>query len=62
MIAGCLIFRNLNYVHTVDSHSRTININSINSFTWIAFAGLVLFVIGVVFNISSVKPKGKRID
>jgi len=62
MVAGCLIFRNLNYVNAVDSHSWTININGLNSFPWVAFTGMVLFVIGIVFNISSWEQKGHRVD
>jgi hypothetical protein len=62
MIAGCLVFRNLNYVNAVDSHSWTININGLNSFPWVAFTGMVLFIIGIVFNISSREQKGHRIS
>ena len=61
MIVGSIIFRNLNYVNAVDSHSWTININGINSFPWVAFAGMVLFVIGIVFNISSWKKNKQKL-
>lgn len=62
MIAGCLVFRNLNHVNAVDSHSWTININGLNSFPWIAFTGMAILIIGIVFNISSRKQEGHRIS
>lgn len=57
MIAGCLIFRNLSHVNMVDSHTWTININGIRSFPWLTFTGGVIFIIGVLDKIGSVKNR-----
>ncbi|MBB6499366.1 hypothetical protein HDF25_001507 [Pedobacter cryoconitis] len=61
LILGTFIFKNLNYVNSVDSHPWTININGIKSFSWITFSGGLFFVIGLIFNISSHVKKGERI-
>jgi hypothetical protein len=55
MIAGCLIFRNLNHVNAVDSHSWTINVNGIRSFPWLTYTGFIILMVGVCFNIASWK-------
>lgn len=60
MILGSFIFTNLNYVNAVDSHAWTININGIKSFPWVTFTGGVLFVVGIIFYISSQEQKGQR--
>jgi uncharacterized membrane protein YgdD (TMEM256/DUF423 family) len=60
MILGSFIFSNLNYVNAVDAHAWTININGIKSFPWVTFTGGVLFVVGIIFNISSKEQKGQR--
>lgn len=57
MIAGCLIFTNLNHGNVVDSHTWTINVNGIRSFPWLTFSGFVLFVIGIIWEISSRKQR-----
>ena len=54
MIAGCLIFTNLNHVNMVDSNTWTININGIRSFPWLTYTGGVLFIIGILVKIGSV--------
>ncbi|MCJ8208907.1 hypothetical protein MUY27_04250 [Mucilaginibacter sp. RS28] len=53
MILGVLLFSHLKHQNAVDSHTWTININGIRSFPWLTFAGFVIFMIGVVFNIAS---------
>ncbi len=60
MIGGCFIFPHLNHVNMVDSNNWTININGIRSFPWPTFTGFVLFMVGVIFNISSWEQKGHR--
>lgn len=58
VIAGLLMFRDLNYVNAVDGHARPIYINGAKSFPWLAFLGGVFMVVGVVFYIASGKNKG----
>lgn len=60
MIVGSFIFSNLHYVNAVDAHAWTININGIKSFPWVTFTGGVIFVVGIIFNISSKEQKGQR--
>lgn len=60
MIVGSLIFNNLNHVNAVDSHVWTININGIKSFPWLTFSGGVLFVVGLIFYVSSQPYEGHR--
>lgn len=62
VVAGMILFRNLNYVNAVDAHPWTININGLNSFPWLTFSGGVLVVIGIIFYIASLKEKGKRYE
>ncbi len=62
VIAGMLIFRDLNYVNAVDAHAWSININGYKSFPWLTFTGGVLFVVGLIFYISSIKHKGRRFE
>jgi uncharacterized membrane protein len=57
MIAGCLIFRNLNHMNAVDSHNWTINVNGILSFPWLTYSGFIIFMVGVCFNIGSWKQR-----
>ena len=62
MIVGCLLFRNLNHVSAVDSHSWTINLNGINSFPWVIFSGFVIFMVGISFIIATTKEIHQRIS
>ena len=57
MIAGCLIFTNLNHLNAVDSHNWTINVNGIRSFPWLTFGGFVIFIIGVLAEIGTRKQR-----
>ncbi|MBB2149083.1 hypothetical protein [Pedobacter gandavensis] len=59
-IIGLVVFRNLNYVNAVDGHDWAININGAKSFPWLTFTGGLFIVVGLLFNISSWKQKGKR--
>ena len=60
MIAGLFVFGHINQDNAVDSHVRGVYINGIRSFPWPVFAGFVLFMIGVTFNISDEKRVGQR--
>lgn len=62
MIGGGFLFNHMNVDNAVDSHVRGIYINGYLSFPWPVFAGFVLLVIGLVFNIADRKTKGHRID
>ena len=62
MLIGCYIFRNLNHVSAVDSHSWTINLNGINSFPWVIFSGFVIFMVGISFIIATTKEIHQRIS
>lgn len=58
-IAGILMIQDLNYVNTVDGHTRPIYINGIRSFPWLAFLGGVFIVVGVVFYIADLRKNPK---
>ncbi len=60
MIAGLFVFGHVNQDNAVDSHVRGVYINGIRSFPWPVFAGFVLFMIGITFNISDRKRTGQR--
>lgn len=61
IIAGLLLFRNLNTVNPFDSHPWSIYINGIRSFPWPVFGGAVLLSLGVIFNMATwEQPKGRR--
>jgi uncharacterized membrane protein len=60
MIAGLFVFGHVNQDNAVDSHVRGVYINGIRSFPWPVFAGFVLFMIGIAFNISDRKRIGQR--
>ncbi len=61
IIAGLLLFRNLNTVNPFDSHPWAIYINGIRSFPWPVFGGAVLLSLGVIFNMATwEQPKGRR--
>jgi hypothetical protein len=62
IIVGSFVFRNLSYINAADAHKWSININGIKSFPWVTFSGGVLLVIGIIFNISSRKQKGRRFE
>ncbi|MFD0794851.1 hypothetical protein ACFQZX_14585 [Mucilaginibacter litoreus] len=53
IIAGCLIFRNLNHVNAVDSHNWTINVNGILSFPWLTYSGFIILMVGICFYIGT---------
>lgn len=55
MILGCFIFGHVNTVNPVDSHVWGINLNGIRSFPWPVFLGFVIFMLGVIFNMASMK-------
>jgi hypothetical protein len=60
IIIGFLTFTNLNTVNAVDSHRWTIYINGIRSFPWPVFAGSVIVILGVIFNMATwEQPKGR---
>ncbi|WP_143822933.1 hypothetical protein [Mucilaginibacter sp. MD40] len=64
MIAGCLIFRNLNHINAVDSHNWTINVNGILSFPWLTYTGFIIFMVGACFYIGTMEQRslyGKKL-
>ncbi|NCD68645.1 hypothetical protein [Mucilaginibacter agri] len=60
MIAGLFVFGHVNQDNAVDSHVRGVYINGFRSFPWPVFAGFVVFMIGITFNISDQERVGQR--
>lgn len=54
------VFRDLNHVNAVDSHSWTININGIRSFPWPMFTGYELIILALIIYATAETPKGRR--
>lgn len=60
IIIGFLTFTNLTTVNAVDSHNWTVNINGLKSFPWPVFAGSVIVILGIIFNMATwEQPKGR---
>ncbi|ALL05141.1 hypothetical protein AQ505_06315 [Pedobacter sp. PACM 27299] len=58
-IAGILMIQDLNYVNTVDGHTRPMYIQGIRTFPWLAFLGGLFIVVGVFFYITDLRKDPK---
>jgi hypothetical protein len=60
IILNEIIFRKLQHVNAVDSHSWTISINGVRSFPWPMFTGYELIILAVIIYTTAQSPKGRR--